>query len=654
METGMIDSRDILFPLHFLGRHRFERIEFWRNIALALRRNRSDPTGIKETSMDFDSRFNVFRETSTDFWEDHEITAMWTEADENLGISWRTIWNYARSDSPEQFNAWIISRTKAIIISSLEQGVSESAMAEAVFTMFGSENFFVERINTWYSLASDSTKLKSCRGGDNISLRASIHSIILPLCKTVRTELCQRAQEAAGAEAKTAEENVKMTTKLIAKLQTTMFITKVLNYSKIFFADYDAGALFDENENAMAFRNCVLEIVDDHVISREPKLEDYMTIGSNCVFDEDLDEDSEQVVAVSEWFRKSYPDDELCEYSFKVYASCLKGRNSHKSLYFCAGVRGNNSKSMIMKLLQTTYGDYCVDFPADVFCGAPGRKTSGPCPEIAQAKGTRIAIIAELTSSHTMRSGDVKKYTGGDRFFARGCYQDGGSISVMFKPFITCNTMPAIDTIDDAMKARMKIIPHNAQFVDDPPIGEDDEETELLQYTQMKFKKEDDFEKRIPAMAPAFLWLLAKKYWPLFVKESLPLPKLVVDMNDKYWNMNDTFLRFKLRKILADPDAKLQIGAAFGEYKLWHSREYPNSSVVNIGQFRTGMTNPGVLGPLDDDECWIGFSINDDYIESVSSRSTAAAKSVRAEERAEAKRVKSAEEASAKSVAEGE
>ena len=92
--------------------------------------------------------------------------------------------------------------------------------------------------------------------------------------------------------------------------------------------------------------------------------------------------------------------------------------------------------------------------------------------------------------------------------------------------------MPAIDSIDDAMKARMKIIPHNAQFVDDPPIGETEEETEILQYKQMKFKRMISREN--PAMASAFLWLLAKKYWPMFVNEGLPLPKLVVDMNSAY------------------------------------------------------------------------------------------------------------------------
>lgn len=618
----MIDSRHILFPLYFLNQCRFQRIEFWRNIASALRRETPDFSEIKETPMNIESRFNIFRNMSANHWEEGEITAMWSEAREGRGISWRTIWNYARVDDSDRFKEWLTLRVKTLIIRSLEQGVSESTIAEAVFALFGSQTFFVEKNSTWYSLSDDgSTKMTTCKG-DNISLRRSIHSTLLPMCKELRTELSQRAQEAAGAEAKTAEDNVKEMTKLIAKLQTFLFVTKILNYSKIFFADEDAPAFFDENENITAFANCVLEIVGDQVVSREPKLEDYITKDKSCFFDETLNEDSEQVVSVSTWFRKAYPDDELCEYSFKVYASCLKGRNSKKDLYFCAGIRGNNSKSMIMKLLQVTFGDYCIDFPSDVFCGPPGRRTSGPSPEIAQAKGARIAIISELTSSYTMRSGDVKKYTGGDRFFARGCHQDGGSISVMFKPFITCNTMPAIDSIDDAMKARMKIIPHNAQFVDDPPIGETEEETEILQYTQMKFKKEDDFEARIPTLAPAFLWLLAKKYWPMFVREGLPLPKLVVDMNKKYWNMNDTFLRFKLRKIAADPEAKLDIGAAFSEYKSWHVREYPGSSIVNIAQFRTGMTNPDILGPLDDGECWTGFFIDDgiSYSESMSSR----------------------------------
>ena len=618
----MIDSGHILFPLHLLGDHRFNRLEFWRNVASAMRMGAihfGEKTGEATALMDIQSRFNIFHAMSTNHWDDARIAAMWEEAREDRGISWRTIWNYALSDNPERFQEWLTIRAKALIVKSLEQGTSESSIAEVVFTLFGSQNFFVEKSGTWYSLKDDSTKLTTCKG-DNISLRTSIHLILLPLCKELRTDLSRRAQETAGLEAKTAEENVKGMTRLISKLQTVTFVNKVLNYSKIFFTDYRAHALFDENENTMAFANCVLEIVGDQVISREPKLEDYITMGSTCFFDETLNEESEQVNVVSTWFRKAYPDDELCEYSFKVYASCLKGRNSKKDLYFCAGVRGNNSKSMIMKLLQTTYDDYCIDFPADVFCGPPGRRTSGPSPEIAQAKGVRIAVIAELTSSHTIRSGDVKKYTGGDRFFARGCHQDGGSISVMFKPFITCNTMPAIDSIDDAMKARMKIIPHNAQFVDDPPIGETEEETEILQYKQMKFKKEDDFEERIPAMAPAFLWLLAKKYWPMFVNEGLPLPKLVVDMNSAYWNANDTFLRFKLKRLTVNPEAKLQIGAAFAEYKQWHAGEYPNSSVVNIAQFRVGMTNPAILGPLDEYECWSGFFIDDRrYPESISS-----------------------------------
>ena len=82
------------------------------------------------------------------------------------------------------------------------------------------------------------------------------------------------------------------------------------------------------------------------------------------------------------------------------------------------------SKSVFQKMLRKMFGDYYKDMPAD-FYSAHQRGTSGPNPELAQVLGARLVFSAEPDDDAAFKGARIKKLTGGDSFYARGCNENG-------------------------------------------------------------------------------------------------------------------------------------------------------------------------------------------------------------------------------------
>ena len=205
--------------------------------------------------------------------------------------------------------------------------------------------------------------------------------------------------------------------------------------------------------------------------------------------------------------RQVFTDDGLRDYFLKMSASCLKGRNSDKVFPIWTG-EGNNSKSMIVKLFEACFGTYCIKFPTSVITGKR-TQSSAPMPEMARAKSTRAAIIQEPDDDEVIRGGMLKELTGGDSFFARALHENGGDVQAMFKLILMCNKIPPIPTGGKAVKNRTRILPFMSTWVTNAPESEEE------QFQRRLFKMDPFFEKQIPNLAKAFMWVLVRYDYPL-------------------------------------------------------------------------------------------------------------------------------------------
>ena len=108
------------------------------------------------------------------------------------------------------------------------------------------------------------------------------------------------------------------------------------------------------------------------------------------------------------------------------------------------------------------------------------RSSSGPNPELAQAKGARIAVLSEPDEEEKMSGGVIKRYTGGDRFFARMCNQNGNSIEALFKTILMCNDIPVVLAGGQAMVNRLSALPFLSKWVENPPESEEEQRQRKL------------------------------------------------------------------------------------------------------------------------------------------------------------------------------
>lgn len=106
---------------------------------------------------------------------------------------------------------------------------------------------------------------------------------------------------------------------------------------------------------------------------------------------------------------------------------------------------GDNSKSMLVKLIQKALGDYCVKLPASMLSEKESHSSSAnPCKSMtAQSK---LIVFDEPDDAEQLKTALIKGLTGGDVFYTRNIYEKGAQMQVTFKMLMVCNKVPCIHT----------------------------------------------------------------------------------------------------------------------------------------------------------------------------------------------------------------
>lgn len=234
------------------------------------------------------------------------------------------------------------------------------------------------------------------------------------------------------------------------------------------------------------------------------------------------------VLKVKDWIGKIFPGKDIRNFFWKYMASILYSGNGDKIFMVWAG-DGDNSKSMLIKLVQKALGDYCVKLPASMLSEKEGHSTAAnPCK--AMASKSKLVVFDEPDDAEQLRAAFIKVLSGGDMYFNRDLYEKGRQTKVTFKMIMVCNRVPPIRNPDQAMRNRFVVLPFESIWVDNPPSTKEE------QYKQRRFKKDPRFEKNLDTMAPAFLWLMCHEWKHYVLKGLEPKPTDVVKATNDYFN----------------------------------------------------------------------------------------------------------------------
>jgi P4 family phage/plasmid primase-like protien len=154
-------------------------------------------------------------------------------------------------------------------------------------------------------------------------------------------------------------------------------------------------------------------------------------------------------------------DAELIEFVTRFVGYCLTGDTREHVLIVLHGA-GRNGKSTLVKILQRLLGDHAVTAALETFLRARGDR--GPRNDLARLHRARLVTAAESGEGKRLDEATVKELTGGDRITARFLYAEHIQFVPQFKLVIVTNHRPKIQGDDEAVWARLRLVPFDVCF----------------------------------------------------------------------------------------------------------------------------------------------------------------------------------------------
>lgn len=153
-------------------------------------------------------------------------------------------------------------------------------------------------------------------------------------------------------------------------------------------------------------------------------------------------------------------DNELIDYVQEIAGLSAIGKVCVEGLIIAYG-EGRNGKSTFWNTLSRVLGTYSGNMSADTLTVGCKRNVK---PELAEAKGKRIIIAAELEEGMRLNTSNVKQLCSTDEIYAEKKYNDPFSFVPSHTLVLYTNHLPKVGAIDAGTWRRLIVIPFNAKI----------------------------------------------------------------------------------------------------------------------------------------------------------------------------------------------
>lgn len=153
-------------------------------------------------------------------------------------------------------------------------------------------------------------------------------------------------------------------------------------------------------------------------------------------------------------------DNELIDYVQEIAGLSAIGKVCVEGLIIAYG-EGRNGKSTFWNTLSRVLGTYSGNMSADTLTVRCKRNVK---PELAEAKGKRIIIAAELEEGMRLNTSNVKQLCSTDEIYAEKKYKDPFSFVPSHTLVLYTNHLPKVGAIDAGTWRRLIVIPFNAKI----------------------------------------------------------------------------------------------------------------------------------------------------------------------------------------------
>ena len=164
-------------------------------------------------------------------------------------------------------------------------------------------------------------------------------------------------------------------------------------------------------------------------------------------------------------------DQDLIDYLQKFFGYILTGLTSEHAMLFFHGA-GANGKSVLVSTIAGILGEYHRVAPIATFTATGFSRHS---TDLAGLIGARLVTAHETEEGAKWAEAKLKALTGGDKITAQFMRQDYFDYLPAFKLAITGNHKPGLQSVDEAMRRRLNLIPFNVTIPKadrDPSLAE--------------------------------------------------------------------------------------------------------------------------------------------------------------------------------------
>ena len=556
-----------------------------------------DNIELLEDWIDFSSKSSKFDNTG------NECEREWDKMkNENKGIGSIIYW--AKLDNPEKYNNWLKKQEDAYITKGISGNSAD--VAEVIFQI-KRNNYKCASIknSTWYEFKNNIWK--EIDSGVTIInyMNDELSDKFQEKCNFFNNDLLNKLTKGDikkdEDEYNKLQDKVNAANKVANQLLDFPFKEKVMKELKNKFYDENFYKKLDENKDLIGFNNGVYDL---KILKFRPGLpEDYISLSTNIDYIE-YDEHDEYIKQVDKFFSEIQPDQDMKNYVLDFFAGCLQGHVKSEQFNIWTGC-GANGKSLAIQIFQESLGDYSTNISITLLTNKRANSNAAS-PELARCKGVRFVVFQEPENDDKIHVGHMKELTGGDKISARRLYKEPVDFYPQFKTLLTCNKLPFIPSNDGGTWRRLKVVPFEIEFVDNPVESH-------------QKKKDESLKENIENWKEALLSILIYRFNLISYKRKnkilLNEPNKIKEFTLEYQKNSDIYYEFINENIVETNNTTDYIFVAdtYDIFKIWYKEAHTERKCPIRNVFKTNIEDKfKKCKKINGKDGWKGYKLIDD------------------------------------------
>lgn len=253
-------------------------------------------------------------------------------------------------------------------------------------------------------------------------------------------------------------------------------------------------------------------------------------------------------------------DIDLIDYVQRMVGLSAIGKVYVEALIIAYG-EGRNGKSTFWNVIARVLGTYSGNISADMLTVGCRRNVK---PELAEAKGKRMLIAAELEEGMRLNTANVKQLCSTDEIYAEKKYKDPFSYTPTHTLVLYTNHLPKVGAIDKGTWRRLIVIPFDAKI---------EGSADIKNYADYLFEK---------AGGAILTWVIEGARKVIADNYKIEPPQKVRDAIEHYKESNDWLSYFLSERCELDSAYVAKSSEVYNEYRVF---------CTQVGEFTRSTTD---------------------------------------------------------------